>query len=327
MKKSTNILKSQYPIICGPMAWTSMSALVGAVTNAGGFGVLGVGFAPNDVVKQQIEATRALTAGEFAINVTLSRAADENIERITELAAANHLQYIYADNFEGLDRDFTQKWFDRWHAQGMTVLTKVATVQEAVIADACAADVIIAKGREGGGHMTTEGTLALVPQVVDATHHALVVASGGIADGRGFAAARALGAVGVEMGTAFMAATEGDIHENVKRAVIQAVDGDVVTTGASTGGPCWQLQNHLSDRLNQIERDHKMSDAAPLVAQAAASSLRIASTEGEIDEKGAVMAGQVVPLVKTIRPVKEILATVYDDGQQILQRLQASAEN
>jgi len=323
VKKLTDILKSKYPIICGPMAWTSMAPLVGAVTNAGGFGVLGVGFAPNDVVEKQIEETRALTTGEFAINVTLSRAADENIERITEIAEENQIRYIYADNFEGLDRDFTKKWFDRWHAKGIVVLTKVATVQEAVIADACAADVIIAKGREGGGHMTLEGTLPLVPQVVDVTKHAVVVASGGIADGRGFAAAIALGAVGVEMGTVFMAAKEGGVHENVKQAVIQAVDGTVVTTGASTGGPCWQLQNKLSDKLNQIERENKLSVAAPLVAKEATSSLRIASVEGEIKEKGAVMAGQVVPMVTAIRPVKDILEGVYQDGKQVIQNLQA----
>lgn len=323
MEKLTDILNSKYPIICGPMAWTSMSALVGAVTNAGGFGVLGVGFAPNEVIKQQIEETKAMTDGKFAINVTLSKAADENIERITEIAEDNNIQYIYADNFEGLDRDFTRKWFDCWHSKGMIILTKVATVKEASIADECEADVIIAKGREGGGHMSIEGTLALVPQVVDATSHGVVVASGGIADGRGFAAALALGAVGVEMGTVFMAATEGGIHKNVKQAVINAADGDVVTTGASTGGPCWQLHNDLSDRLNTIERENKRSTAAPLVAKAAASSLRIASVEGEINEKGAVMAGQVVPLVKSIRPVKDILESVYNDGNQVIHNLKA----
>lgn len=318
MRKLTDVLKSQYPIICGPMAWTSMSGLVSAVTNAGGFGVLGVGFAPTEVVETQIKETKALTDGAFAINVTLVPGAEENLERITEIAVENQLGYIYADNMDGLNDALTQKWFDRWHQAGITILTKVSTVGEAKIADHCGADIIIAKGREGGGHMSLEGTLPLVPQVVDAVENALVVASGGIADGRGYAAARALGAVGVEMGTAFMAASEGDVHENVKNAVVLANDTDVVETGRSTGAPCWQLKNQLSDRLTKLEDDHSRADAAKLVMAESRSSLRIASVDGEIHDQGAVMSGQDVALVKAIKPVKDILTDVYHEGNQII---------
>ncbi|MFC6260611.1 NAD(P)H-dependent flavin oxidoreductase [Levilactobacillus fujinensis] len=320
MKSLQETLHIKYPIISGPMAWTSMAPLVGAVSNAGGFGVLGVGFSPSEVVAHEIEATQQLTDKPFAINVTIFPEVEENLERVTAIAAREGVGYIYADNGAGLERDFTQKWFDKWHALGMTVLTKVMTSNEAQVADDCGADVIIAKGWEGGGHISLEGTMALLPQVMDVVKHALVVASGGIADGRGYAAARMFGCAGIEMGTRFMAATEGSTHENVKRAVVAAQDGDVVMTGASTGAPCWQLKNQLSDQMAAIERADKPSVAAEKLQTIAVSSLRQASEKGNVTDRGAVMAGQVVPLVKQVEPVAQILEETYRDGIRILRQ-------
>lgn len=321
MKKLTDVLNSKYPIICGPMAWTSMSSLVGAVTNAGGFGVLGVGFAPNEIVAETIKKTQAITDGDFAINVTILPGMDDNIERVTKIALDNGIRYIYADNAEGLNKDQTKKWFDNWHEKNMIVITKIATVAEAKIVDEAGADVIIAKGREGGGHMTKESTITLVPQVVDMVKNGLVVASGGIADGRGYAAAMAMGAVGIEMGTVFMAATEGDTHENVKNAVVNAIDGDVVETGETTGAPCWQLSNDLSDKMLKVEQEHKPAEAGKIIADISTSSLKAASIDGDVNENGAVMAGQVVPLVKEIKSCHDILEDVYTQGNKIIENL------
>ncbi|AYM02775.1 NAD(P)H-dependent flavin oxidoreductase [Levilactobacillus yiduensis] len=326
MKSLESALNVKYPIICGPMAWTSMAPLVGAVSNAGGFGVLGVGFAPTEVVEREIKATRKLTDKPFAINVTLFPEAEANLERITEIAAREQVGYIYADNFSGLVHDFTQKWFDCWHALGMTVLTKVMTSQEAQVADECGADVVIAKGWEGGGHISKEGTFALLPQVRAVVKHAVLVASGGIADGQGYAAARVFGYAGIEMGTAFMVATEGSTHQNVKDAVVHAVDGDVTMTGASTGAPCWQLKNDLSKRMAQIEQSDKPSVAAEKLQAVATSSLREASEQGNVTDKGAVMAGQIAPLVNEQKTVAQILADTYQEGIRVLRQVASFPE-
>lgn len=326
MTTLTSILKTDYPIIVGPMAWTSMAPLVGAVANAGALGVLGVGFSPNDVLEAQIKETQALTRRPFAINVTISTAAEANLTRITEIAKAHHIQFIYADSFEGLNAPLTKKWFQIWHAADMTIISKVMTAAEARVADQCGADVIIAKGVEGGGHMSKVGTLALVPEVVDCVHHAQVVASGGIVDGRGYAAACMLGASGIEMGTAFLAAEEGNISQAIKQAVVNAHAEDVVMTGYSTGAPCWQIKNTLSDQLNQIEQQYSPQEAAPKVAKLASGSLRIASQEGEIDQRGAIMPGQAVTLVTAIKPVAEILKTTYQSGRQLLKNAAQIAE-
>jgi Dioxygenases related to 2-nitropropane dioxygenase len=166
--------------------------------------------------------------------------------------------------------------------------------------------------------MTSVGTMALVPEVVDVTQNAVVVASGGIADGRGYAAARMLGADGIEMGTAFLATVEGGVHENVKNAVLNAKEEDLVMTGYSTGAPCWQISNHLSDRLNQLEQDNAPTKIAPKIAELSSGSLRIASQEGDVDEAGAVMPGQIVTLITETKSVSQILADVYNDGVQVL---------
>lgn len=189
----------------------------------------------------------------------------------------------------------------------------------AVIADEAGADVIVAKGREGGGRISLIGTIALVPEVVDVVKHAAVAASGGITDGRGFAAARVLGATGVEMGSAFLVASEGNIHQNVKDAVVNAKTEDLVETGHGTYAPCWQISNHLSDKLIGIEQQYAPKDAIPKIEMVAANSLRLANEEGNVTD-GAVMPGQGVSLIKQIRPAAEILQTVYDEGMAILNK-------
>ncbi|HAT55030.1 MAG TPA: hypothetical protein DCW31_07315 [Lactobacillus sp.] len=318
MEKLKAVLGTKYPIIVGPMAWISTAPLVAAVANAGALGVLGVGFAPNNVVLDQIQHTKLPTDKPFAINVTISRQAESNLERVTEIAINNKIQFIYADNFEGLDKNLTQKWFSKWHRNGIKVITKVSTAEEAAIADQCDADVIIAKGWEGGGHMTKVGTMALLPTVVDATKKAVVVASGGIADGRGYAAARMLGASGIEMGTAFLPVLEGDFHSNAKKAVLSATTENLVMTGYSTGAPCWQIQNNLSERLNTIERENSPVQAASKVANLASGSIRVAAQEGDTQNKGAVMPGQVVTLVTKEKSVAQTLEDVYNQGIKIL---------
>lgn len=322
MKTLQETLRIKYPVIGGPMAWTSMSDVVAAISNGGGFGVLGVGFSPDTVIETEIHKTQVLTDKPFTVNVILAEGMDDNLQRVTDIVVANKLASIYADVAMGADydayRQFAKKWLNKWHEAGLVVLTKVASATEGALLDSLGVDVVIAKGYEGGGHITKEGTFTLVPQVADVAQQAVVVASGGIADGRGYAASRLLGAQGVEMGSRFMLASENTIHDNVKQAIIKAQDSDPKLTGWTTGAPVWQLPNRLYDNLMDIEATHPGKDAGKLIEQASAGSLRIASTEGDVEEHGTVMVGQDASLLTKIEPAAEIIRDVYENGEALL---------
>ena len=258
MNRVCEILGISKPIIQGPMAWTSMAPLAAAVSNAGGLGVLGVGFAPNEVIREQVEQMRKLTDRPFGMNTIMI---PENLEHITNLIGEIKPPVMYADTIAGLNPDLCRKYFDIWHSFGCKVVVKASFIDDAKIAAEAGCDIMIVKGWEGGGHVTFEATTVLVPQAVELLDIP-VIASGGIADGRGYAAAIAMGAEGIEMGTAFLSCPETPIHENAKKAVLDAKDMSSVITGYCTGEPCRQLKNRLSDEMTEIEANNTKDAAA-----------------------------------------------------------------
>ncbi len=306
------------PILCGPMAWISTAPLVAAVSNAGGLGVLGVGFAPLEFVESQIQETKKLTDKPFGINVIISSDV-AFLDKITQVVRDVHPDVVYADTLAGLDYDLTKTYTEQWHALGSKVLVKASFIADAVTAERAGADVIIVKGWEGGGHVSFETTMVLVPQAADVLKVPLV-ASGGIADGRGMAAAIALGAEAIEMGTVFLAAEETAVHPNVKQAVLDAQDMQSVITGSCTGEPCRQIKNTLSEELLRIEAENVQSLAAEMLRPVAEHSLKKAMADGDI-ENGAVMAGQIAPLIKEIRPAAVILDSVLEECKTVLMRM------
>ena len=316
MNRVCEILGIEKPVIQGPMAWISTAPLVAAVSNAGGLGVLGVGFAPEGFIHEQIAATRALTNKPFGMNVIMI---PPNLEHVTKIVLEEKPPVMYADTIAGLDPALCKKYFDIWHEAGCKIVVKASFIDDARIAAEAGADVMIVKGWEGGGHVTFEATTVLVPQAVDLLDIP-VVASGGIADGRGIAAAVALGAEGFEMGTAFMAATENMVHPNVKKAVIEAGDMATVITGYSTDEPCRQIHNKLADELIAIEANNTKAKAAELLRPVAESSLKKAMMEGDMDE-GAVMAGQITALIKEERPAAVILDSALQQAEEILRSI------
>lgn len=318
MNRVCEVLNIEKPVIGGPMAWTSTAPLVAAVSNAGGLGVLGVGFAPIEFVEEQIRETRKLTDKPFGINVILVPNY-ELLDKITKVVEDEHPAVVYADTLTGLDLELASTYIEKWHALNSKVIVKASDIQDAVTADKAGADVIVVKGWEGGGHVTFETTMTLIPQAADAIE-APLVASGGIADGRGMAAAIALGAEAIEMGTVFLAAEETMVHPNVKQAVVDCGDMDTVITGYSTDEPCRQIKNKLSDELMRIEAEHTKKEAAEMLRPVAESSLKKAMAEGDM-ENGAVMAGQIAPLVKSIRPVAEIIDSVLAECAEVLKKM------
>lgn len=313
MNRVCQILGIKKPVIQGPMAWISTAPLVAAVSNAGGLGVLGVGFAPEAFIRGQIAETRALTDKPFAVNVIMI---PENLEHVTKIVTDEKPPVMYAYTIAGLDAELCRKYFDIWHDKGCKIVVKASFIDDAKIAADAGADVIIVKGWEGGGHVTFEATTVLVPQAVDLLD-VPVVASGGIVDGRGVAAAIAMGAEGFEMGTAFMAAAETTVHPNVKKAVLEAGDMSTVITGYSTDEPCRQISNSLADEMIAIETGNTKEAAAELLRPVAESSLKKAMAEGDL-ERGAVMAGQVVALVKEERTSLQIIDDAIAEAKEIL---------
>lgn len=314
MNRVCEILGIEKPVIQGPMAWISTAPLVAAVSNAGGLGVLGVGFAPEGFIREQIAATRELTDKPFGMNTIMIPA---NLEAITKIVQEEKPPVMYADTIAGLDIELCRKYFRLWHEAGCKVIVKASYIEDAVIAAKAGADVMIVKGWEGGGHVTFEATTVLVPQAVDLLDIP-VVASGGIADGRGMAAAVAMGAEGFEMGTAFMVASETLVHPNVKKAVIEAGDMSTVITGYSTDEPCRQIKNKLADELLAIEAGNTKAAAAELLRPVAESSLKKAMMDGDM-EGGAVMAGQIAPLIKKEKPATDIIDDALREAKDILE--------
>lgn len=305
----------RYPVIQGAMAWCSNYEIVAAVSNAGGLGVLGVGFAPAETIREQILKTKECTDKPFAANIFM----------IPALLEVNHPIFmetrppvVYVDILANLDVEMAKKYFSMWQDAGMKVVFKASFISDACKAQEAGADVIIIKGWEGGGHVTDESTMVLVPQAAELIHVPLV-ASGGICDGRGMAAGIVLGAQGCEMGSAFLLAEENNIHPAFKQKIIETEDMQTTITGLSTGEPSRMITNTLSEMIIRTEAENYRKDAAAIVAKMSAGSLRRGAATGEVEE-GAVMIGQIVPLLREIRTAKEIIESTVNECEAILSK-------
>lgn len=193
-------------------------------------------------------------------------------------------------------------------------------LKDTIATEKACADVIITKGMEGGGHCTKISTRVLLVEVTEHVTSIPVVASGGIATLRQAAVCTVLGAEGIEMGTAFMASEECPVHPNVKQAIVKVADRDIVVCGISAGEPSWQIRNKLADRLLQIEAEKPWREAADIIRKVSADSLRIASMEVEVEENGAVLGGQVMGLIHSVKPIKELVVDFCQEWQEWLKK-------
>ena len=279
-----NLLEIEYPIIQGGMAWVAEHHLAAAVSEAGGFGLIGAANAPADWVREQIRKTKELTDRPFGVNVMLmSPYADEVARVIAE---------------EGVKAVTTgagnpEKYMELWKERNIKVIPVVASVALAKRMERCGADAVVAEGCESGGHIGESTTMTLVPQVVDAVDIP-VIAAGGIGDGRGIAAAFMLGAKGVQMGTAFVVTEEAQVHQNYKDKILKASDIDTRVTGRSTGHPIRALRNDMTKAYLQKEQEGASTEELELLASGA---LRRAVQEGDI-HNGSLMSGQIAGLIK-----------------------------
>lgn len=302
--KLTQLLGIQYPIIQGGMAWIANAKLAAAVSEAGGLGLIGAANAPADVVRGMIREAKALTNKPFGVNIMLmSPYADE----IAALCVEEGVKVITTGAGN------PGKYFPAWKEAGIKVIPVVPSVALARRMERAGADALVVEGTEAGGHIGEITTMCLVPQVVDAVQIP-VVAAGGIADGRGFAAALMLGAQGCQVGTAFICAEESPAHEEYKKLVAQAKDTDTVVTGRANGHPVRSLKNRFTKKIVELEKEDGSFEA---VENLTVGSYRKAVQEGNMQE-GTFMSGQIAGLVKEVRPAKEIVEFIVGDAQDIL---------
>ena len=304
MNRICEILNVKYPIIQGGMAWVADSNLAAAVSNAGGFGIIGTGSATADIVKKEIDNCRRLTNKPFGVNVMLmSPNADEVIDLIIEEKPAGIT--TGAGN--------PAKYMDRLKEAGIKVIPVVPTVALAQRMEKLGADAVIAEGTEAGGHIGELTTMVLAPQVAEALSIP-VIAAGGVADGRGIAASFALGAEGVQIGTRFICSEECNIHQNYKDAVLKAKDRDAVVTGRPTGHPVRTLKNKLAKKYLKMEKEGASPEE---LEKLGAGALRLAVVEGDKDG-GSFMAGQSAAMVREIKPCKDIVEEISKQALDIM---------
>ena len=302
----TELLGIEYPIIQGGMAWVAEYHLAAAVSNAGGLGIIGAANAPADWVREQVREAKKLTDKPFGVNIMLmSPYADE----IAKVVAEEGVKVVTtgAGNPE--------KYMELWKNAGIRVIPVVASVALAKRMERCGADAVIAEGCESGGHIGESTTMTLVPQVVDAVHIP-VIAAGGMADGRGIAAAFMLGAKGVQMGTVFIPTTECQVHDNYKDQVIKAKDIDSEVTGRSTGHPIRVLRNKMTREYLRMEKEGASLEELEKMTLGA---LRKAVVEGDV-ATGSVMAGQIAGLVKSEDSCAEIIEEIMSGAEKLLNR-------
>lgn len=302
--KITELLGIEYPIIQGGMAWVAEYNLAAAVSNAGGLGLIGAASAPPEIVREQIRKCKELTDKPFGVNVMLM---NPNADEVADIVIEEGVKVVTTGAGN------PAKYMEKWKAAGVKVMPVVASVALAKMMERCGADAVVAEGMESGGHVGSITTMCLLPQVVDAVNIP-VIGAGGIADGRGFAAAMMLGAEAVQMGTAFLVAKENIVHENYRKKVISAKDIDSVVTGTTTGHPVRCIKNKMTREY--LELESKNVDIMEL-EKLTLGSLRRAVIEGDASE-GTVMAGQIAGMIKEEKTCKEIIEDIMQGAEKLL---------
>ena len=298
------LLGIRYPVFQGGMAWIADGRLAAAVSEAGGLGIIAAGNAPADYVREQIRAARARTDKPFGVNIMLlSPFADEMAE-----AAAEERGVVVTTGAGN-----PSKYMERWKTAGIRVIPVVASRGMAKLMTRAGASALIAEGGESGGHVGELTTMVLVPQVCDVTDLP-VIAAGGIADGRGMAAAMMLGASGVQIGTRFLSAEECTIHPVYREKILKATDLCTVVTGKRLGHPVRSLRSAFSRNYEKAEYGGVSDEELEAMGNGA---LRLAVQEGD-SEKGCFLAGQCAGMVTKVQPAAEIVKEIVQQAETCL---------
>lgn len=301
-----DLLGIRYPVFQGGMAWIADGKLAAAVSEGGGLGIIAAGNAPGESLRQQIRLARTLTAKPIGVNLMLM---SPFVEEVSQVVIEEKVDVVTTGAGN------PSKYMKAWKAAGISVIPVVASVAMAKLMTRLGASALIAEGGESGGHVGELTTMVLVPQVCDVTELP-VLAAGGIADGRGVAAAFMLGACGVQMGTRFLSAIECGIHPEYKARILKATDLCTMVTGKRLGHPVRSLRTQFARNYAKAEFGG-MSDEE--LEALGAGALRLAVQEGDL-EKGCFLSGQAAAMVKQEQPAAEIIKEVMEGAEPLLRR-------
>ena len=299
----------EFPIFQGGMAWVADASLAAGVSNAGGLGIIAAMNSNGEQLREEIRKCKTMTDKIFGVNIMLM---SPFAEEVSDVVVEEGIKVITTGAGN------PGKYIPMWKEAGIKVIPVVAAAVLAKHLAPLGVDAVIAEGTESGGHVGEMATMALVPQVVDAVS-VPVIAAGGIADGRQLAAALALGACGVQVGTCLLVSEECPIHENYKAALLKAKDSDTIVTGRSVGAPVRVLKNRMS---REYVRQEKAGADKMELEKYTLGSLRRAVFEGDT-VSGSLMAGQVAGMLHEVRPVADILADLWQGGRQRIAALNA----
>ncbi len=299
------ILGIEYPIFQGGMAWIADADLAAAVSNAGGLGIISAMNANGEWLRKEIQKARKLTDKPFGVNIMLM---SPHVEEVAKLVAEEKVAVVVTGAGN------PSKYMKDWIEAGIKVIPVVPSTGIAKLVARKGAVAVIAEGGESGGHIGEITTMALVPQVCDAVDIP-VLAAGGIADGRGVAAAFMLGAVGVQLGTRFLVAKECNVHQNYKDKILKAKDIDTMTTGKRLGHPVRTLKTPFARTFLKMEYNSDVSDEE--LEKFGAGSLYAAAILGD-EKKGSFMSGQIAAMVKEEQTAAEIIQEIFKEAEEVL---------
>ena len=301
----TKLLGIKYPVFQGAMAQIARHQLASAVSNAGGLGIIASGGMSPEQLREEIVNCKKYTDKPFAVNLMLMM---HNINEIIDVVIEEGVGIVTTG--AGTPR----KYMPKLKEAGIKVIPVIPSVKAAKKMEELGCDAVVVEGMEAGGHVGESTTMALLPQVTSAVNIP-VIAAGGIADGRGVAAAYCLGASGVQMGTVFLVTEECPVSENYKNAIIEAVDTSTTLTGTKFGAPVRGIKNELTKRYHELE---EKSSTLMELEELTLGSLRKAAYEGDV-ENGSIMSGQIAGLVNEIRPVKDVIEGIFEEAQKVLE--------
>lgn len=305
----TELLGIKYPIFQGGMAWIADASLASAVSNAGGLGLIACGVLTPDKVRSQIRACREMTDKPFGLNIMLM---SRYIDDIMQLVLDEDIKVITTGAGN------PGKYIKKLKENNVKVIPVAGSVAIAKRVARVGADAVIAEGMESGGHLGEMTTMALVPQVIDAVDIP-VIAAGGIADGRGMAAAFMLGAQGVQVGTRFLTSYECNVSRPYKDAILNARDSSTTITGRTTGHPIRVIKNKLTRQLIQMENHGEDPEK---IAELGVGALQKAVIDGDI-EYGSVMSGQVAGMLDKEQTCREIIEDLMSGCADVFKRRNA----
>ena len=301
------LLNIEYPFIHGGMSNIATGEFAAAVSNEGGLVLIGAGGMNAEMLRDNIRTCKKLTDKPFGVNLMLM---NPEVDRMAEILVEEDVKIVTTG------AGSPAKYIPMWKEKGMIIMPVVAAVALAQKMEKLGVDAIIAEGTESGGHVGEMTTMALVPQVVDAVSIP-VIAAGGIADGRQLAAAFALGACGVQLGTCLLVSEECPIHENYKDAVIKSKDNGTIVTGRIAGTPVRILKNNMA---REYVKQEKLGADKMELEKFTLGSLRRAVFEGDV-KTGSLMAGQVSGQLSEIKPIRAIFEEMYDGYKQVVANL------